>query len=319
VTKKVILDVDPGIDDAVALTMALFDPSIEVVAVTATGGNVTPEQATLNVQAIIEQLDPPRWPRIGVASAPDAGLPAHSHRISGTRGLGSVDFEVVPLQNRHPSEKVITDELRAAPGEITIIALGPLTNIARAIQRDNSLAETIGELVIMGGTLGWPGNVTAAAEFNIYCDPQAARFVFRLPTATKILIPLDITRQVLFGYELLNQLPGEETRAGRFLRKILPFSYRAHHQTLGVEGIYLNDSVALVAAINPELFELEMTAGDVELGGELTTGATVFDRRRNPEWRHNIHIATSVNSSAAMDCIIRALGTAGAGSKDPAG
>jgi inosine-uridine nucleoside N-ribohydrolase len=316
VTKKVILDVDPGIDDAVAMTIALFDSSIEVVAVTATGGNVTPEQAALNVQAIIEQLDPPRWPRIGVGSAPDAGLPAHSHRISGVRGLGSVDFDVVPLQNRHPAEKVISEELRAAPGEITIVALGPMTNIARTIQRDNALADMIGSLVIMGGTLGWPGNVTAAAEFNVYCDPQAARFVFRLPTATKVLVPLDITRQVLFGYELLNQLPGEDTRAGRFLRKILPFSYRSHHQTLGIEGIYLNDSVALVAAINPELFELEMTAGDVELGGELTTGATVFDRRRNPEWRHNLHIATSVNTSAAMDCIIRGLTSAGAASKD---
>jgi inosine-uridine nucleoside N-ribohydrolase len=316
VTKKVILDVDPGIDDAVALTMALFEPSIDVVAVTATGGNVTPEQAALNVQAIIEQLDPPRWPRIGAGSAPDAGLPAHTHKISGVRGLGSVDFDVVPLQNRHSAEKVISEELRAAPGEITIVALGPLTNIARVVQRDNSLAEMVGSLVIMGGTLGWPGNVTAAAEFNIYCDPQAARFVFRLPTATKILIPLDVTRQVLFGYELLNQLPGEETRAGRFLRKILPFSYRSHHQTLGVEGIFLNDAVALVAAINPELFELEMTAGDVELGGELTTGATVLDRRRNPEWRHNLHVATSVNVSAAMDCIIRGLVTAGGASKD---
>jgi purine nucleosidase len=316
VTKKVILDVDPGIDDAVALTMALFEPSIDVVAVTATGGNVTPEQAALNVQAIIEQLDPPRWPRIGAGSAPDAGLPPHAHKISGVRGLGSADFDVVPLQNRHSAEKVISEELRAAPGEITIVALGPLTNIARVVQRDNALAEMIGSLVIMGGTLGWPGNVTAAAEFNIYCDPQAARFVFRLPTATKILVPLDVTRQVLFGYELLNQIPGEETRAGRFLRKILPFSYRSHHQTLGVEGIYLNDAVALVAAINPELFELEMTAGDVELGGELTTGATVLDRRRNPEWRHNLHVATSVNVSAAMDCIIRGLGAAGAASKD---
>ena len=316
-TKKVILDVDPGIDDAVALTMALFDSSIEVVAITATGGNVTPEQATLNVQAIIEQLDPPRWPRIGVASAPDAGLPAHSHRISGTRGLGNVDFDVVPLQNRHPSEKVITDELRAAPGEITIVALGPLTNIARAVQRDNSLVDSIGQLVIMGGTLGWPGNVTAAAEFNVYCDPQAARFVFRLPS-TKVVVPLDITRQVMFGYDLLNQIPGEDTRAGRFLKQILPFSYRAHHQTLGIEGIYLNDCVALVAAMHPELFELEITSGDVELGGELTTGATVFDRRRNPDWRHNLHIATTVNTAGATDCILRALSAAGAGSKDAA-
>src|SRR5215213_10079806 len=128
-TKKVILDVDPGIDDAVALTLALFDPSLEVVAVTAVGGNVGPDQATRNVQAIIEQLDPPRWPRIGVASSSDDGLPANSANIFGADGLGNSQFQVSELQHRHPSEKVICDEIRAAPEEITLIALGPLTNI----------------------------------------------------------------------------------------------------------------------------------------------------------------------------------------------
>jgi inosine-uridine nucleoside N-ribohydrolase len=314
-TKKILLDVDPGIDDAVALSMALFDPLLEVVAVTAVGGNVHPEQATRNVQAIIEQLDPPRWPRIGEASDPDLGLPSRNVNLHGSDGLGNANIQVSELQHRHPAEKVIYEEVRAAPGEVTIVALGPLTNIARAFARDPSLPELIGQLVIMGGTLDGVGNVTPAADFNIYCDPESARAVFKSAAATKTLIPVDITRQVTFGYDLLDKLPDGNSRVGRFLTKILPHLFRSYRQELGYESICLNDAVALVAALHPELFEIELTAADVELTGELTRGATVFDRRRNREWRSNLSVATKVEVSAVQDCILRGLATAGSSSK----
>ena len=124
--KKILLDVDPGIDDAVALCLALFDPQLEVVAVTAVGGNVRPEQATRNVQAIIEQLDPPRWPRIGAGHHARAG-PAQSRRATARgRWTGQRQVSRSPsCSTRHPSEKVICDEIRAAAGELTIVALGP--------------------------------------------------------------------------------------------------------------------------------------------------------------------------------------------------
>ncbi len=314
-TKKILLDVDPGIDDAVALSMALFDSQLEVVAVTAVGGNVHPEQATRNVQAIIEQLDPPRWPRIGEASDSDLGLPSRNINLHGADGLGNANIQVSELQHRHPAEKVIHEEIRAAPGEVTIVALGPLTNIARAFARDPSLPELIGQLVIMGGTLDGVGNVTPAADFNIYCDPEAARAVFRSAAATKTLIPVDITRQVTFGYDLLDKLPDGNSRVGRFLAKILPHLFRSYRQELGYESICLNDAVALVAALHPELFEIELTAADVELSGELTRGATVFDRRRNREWRSNLSVATKVEVSAVQDCILRGLAAAGSSSK----
>ena len=314
-TKKILLDVDPGIDDAVALSMALFDPQLEVVAVTAVGGNVHPEQATRNVQAIIEQLDPPRWPRIGEASDSDLGLPSRNINLHGSDGLGNANFQVSELQHRHPAEKVIHEEVRAAPGEVTIVALGPLTNIARAFARDPSLPELVGQLVIMGGTLDGVGNITPAADFNIYCDPEAARAVFKSGAATKTLIPIDITRQVTFGYDLLDKLPDGNCRVGRFLSKVLPHLFRSYRQELGYESICLNDAVALVAALHPELFEIELTAADVELSGELTRGATVFDRRRNREWRSNLSVATKVEVSAVQDCILRGLATAGSSSK----
>ena len=316
--KRILLDVDPGIDDAVALCMALFDPQLDVVAVTAVGGNVPPDQATANVQAVIEQLDPPRWPRIGVASMPEMGLPRRTIQLHGADGLGNAQFQVSTLQHQHRSEKVICDEVRADPGPITIVALGPLTNLARAFARDPALPEMVGQLVILGGTLGGSGTITPAAEFNIFCDPESARAVFRT-SATKTLVPIDISSQVSFGYDLLDALPPDTCRAGRFLRRILPFSFRSYRQELGYEDIRLNDAVALVAALHPELFEIELAAVDVELAGELTTGATVFDRRRIREWRTNVAVATRVDVAGVRDCVLRAIAAAGAASEDRRG
>lgn len=307
--RKVILDVDPGIDDAVALTMALFDPRLDVLAVTAVAGNVPAEQATRNVHAILDQLDPPRWPRVGAASDPEHGLPAVSTHIFGTDGLGNCQFPSAAPHHPHPSEKLIIDLVRAAPEEVTIIALGPLTNIARAFQRDPQLPGLVGQLVIMGGALQVGGNITPSAEFNIYCDPQAARRVLRTPV-TKTLVPLDVTQSLVFPYGFLDQLPSENTRAGKFLRAILPFTYRAHYQRLGLEGIWLHDPIAVVAATNPELFTLRPMAGDVEISGEITTGTTVFDQRRSPEARPNVHVAMEMDGMAVNDAILRALASA---------
>ncbi len=307
--KKVILDVDPGIDDAVAMCLALFDPRIEVVAITATGGSVPPEQATRNVQAILEQLDPPRLPRVGAAAA-DSEQPANNRHLFGADGLGNNNFAVAELHQKHPAEKVICDEVRAAPEEVTIVALGPLTNIARACQRDPTLPALIGQLVIMGGAVGGPGNVTPAAEFNVFCDPDSARAVFRLPI-TKTLVPLDVTSQVVMRFDLLDQLPSESTKAGKLLRKLLPFAFRSYRQELGLEGIYLHDAVTMAVAADPELVETHAFGCDVEVEGELTIGATIFDRRPIPQWRPNVHVATRINIAAARERITQGLALAG--------
>ncbi len=304
--RKVILDVDPGIDDAVALCMALLDPDLDVQAVTAVGGNVAPNQATRNVQAILEVLDPPRWPRIGAASEPDDGLPVDGRYLYGVDGLGGVELEVAERQHILPSEKVICDLVRSAPHQVTIIALGPLTNVARAFARDPELPGLVGQLVIMGGTVSSPGNITPAAEFNIFCDPQSAQTVFRSPS-TKALVPLDVTNQLEMSFDLLNRLPSEESNVGGFLRRILPPAYRIHRQRLGIEGIHLHDTVALMSVICPQLFTMKPMAADVETQGELTAGMTVFDRRRVPAWRHNLEVAVAMEKDAVIESIIRGL------------
>ncbi len=304
--RKVILDVDPGIDDAVALCMAMFDPRLEVLAVTATAGNVAAQQATRNVQAIIEQLDPPRWPRIGEAREPDQGRPVDARQLYGEDGLGNAFFEVAELHNRHASDKVICDEIRAAPDEVTLITLGPLTNLARAFTRDPEIVSMVGQIHIRGGALAC-GDVTPAAEFNAYCDPESARMVLRSPT-TKTLIPLEVSRQVVMTYDQLDELPDETSPTGGLLRRILPHAFRTSRQRLGLEGIHLHDAVGLVAALHPELFHTETMAGDVETAGELTTGATIFDRRSVSEWRGNMDVAVEVDAAGVVDTILRGLG-----------
>jgi purine nucleosidase len=309
--RKVIIDADPGIDDAVAITMALFDPALEVVAITATGGNVFPGQATRNVQTIIEQLDPPRWPRVGTAPE-DNPLPADGRQLHGQNGLGNVEFPFAGLANIHPAEKVLCDEVRTAPEEITVVCLGPLTNLARAMQRDSEFASLVGRLVISGGTINAPGRVSPVADFNIYCDPLSARLVLK-SSATKTLVPLDVSDELAFNFDFLDQLPAETTRAGKFLRQILPFAYRAQRQVLGQEHINLHDVAAIVAVTNPELFETETLAGDVETEGELTSGMVVFDRRRSSirQWRQNLDVALKADVAALRDCVLRGLERAG--------
>jgi purine nucleosidase len=304
--RKVILDVDPGIDDAIALSLALSNPDLEVIAVTAVGGNVSPGQATRNVQAIVEQLDPPRLPRLGAASDPDIRLAVDRRNLYGSDGLGGINFVVAERQHLLPSEKVICDQVREAPHAVTIVALGPLTNIARAFIRDPELPALVGRIVIMGGTIAGPGNITPAAEFNMYCDPASARVVFRSPS-TKTLVPLDITNRIELSYDLFNQLPDESTRVGRLLRQLLPPVFRGYRQQFGLEGIHVHDTVTLMAVLRPDLFTTKSMAGDVETQGELTVGATVFDRRRVPAWRHNMEVAVEMQKEAVIEAILSNL------------
>lgn len=306
--RKVIIDCDPGIDDAAALIMALFDPRLEVLAVTAVGGGVVPDQATANVQSLVAFLDPPRLPRFGVAPT-DIVLPEKPYSLHGPDGLGGVELPRVQLHGGHLSEKVIWECLKAHPREVTILALGPLTNIARVFRRDPSVVELLGGLVVCGGTLHASGNVSAVADFNFYCDAAAARHVMREPLA-KTLVPLETSAQLLLGFDVLDKLPREFSRAGKLLRQMLPHAFRAHRQLLGSEGISLPEAVALVALTNPELFERAAVSADVETAGELTSGMLVIDRRQIRQGRPNADVLVGCDAPAVLDCILRGFGAA---------
>ena len=308
--KKILIDCDPGIDDAVALCLALFDPRVDVVGITATAGNVDGHQATSNVITILDQLDPPKWPKIGGAVVSDQVPAADARHIHGDDGLGDVGFVGAELHNQRPADKVISDILHEYPGEVTIVSLGPLTNLARAIQRERELSAMIDQIIMLGGAVEAIGNITAAAEFNMYCDPEAARVVFASPT-TKTLIPLDVTRSMMLSLDFADGLPKETTRAGRLMRQIVPTLFRAYRNELGQEGIHLHAAAGFLYVVHPELFTTQESAGDVETNGMLTRGMTVFDRRPRPVWRNNMEIATGVDAVGAEECIVRGLRFAG--------
>jgi purine nucleosidase len=307
--RKLIIDCDPGIDDGVALSLALFDPRLEVLAVTAVAGNVAAEQATANLQAIVSFLDPPRLPRVGAAST-DSVWVARRVSVHGADGLGGIDLPRVPLHGGHASEKVIWETIKAHPREVTILSLGPLTNISRVLKRDPGIAEIIDAIVVCGGTIHASGDATATADFNFSCDPAAARHVVREPV-TKTLVPLETTGQVVYGFDLLDHLPREFTRVGKILRPMLASSFRAWRQLLGSEGIRLHDVAALVAVTNPELFERETVVADVETAGELTAGMLVVDRRPQRSGHPNADLLVGCDAAAVQDCVLRGLAAAG--------
>ncbi len=308
--RKLIVDGDMGTDDAVALCMLLFDSRIELVGLTAVEGCVTADQANHNLQAIVSELDPARHPRLGMAVSATGAPPVTARHLYGDDGLGNSHFEIPSKQHLPAAEKLIIDLVRKSPGEVSILCLGPLTNLARAIQRDPAIESLVDRVIIVGGSIQGVGNVTPSAEFNFYFDPDSARAVLR-SRLTRTLIPLDVTRQVSFGLEMMHELPGEETRAGLFLRQVLPFAYRAYRQQLGHEAITLNDAVGALAVAESELFQFEDMAGDVETEGELTRGMTVFDRRVPQEWRSNLEVAVGLRVEAARQYLIDQLQVAG--------
>ena len=304
--RKVIIDCDPGIEDAVALCLALTNPELEVLALTAVEGNVGAEQVTRNLHCLLEEIDPPRHPRVGAASAAEYGSRMHTRHLNGDDGLGDAGLVVPDLHHPHPADKVMCDALRTAPGEVTIIALGPLTNIARVLQRDPEMESMIHRIILMGGSVNALGNVTAAAEFNIHYDPISARTVFE-SSVTKTVVPLEATREIAFGLDDINRIPAENSRVGGLLHKILPALFRAYRQQLGLESFYLHDAVALLAATHGDLFETKELEGFVETSGEITRGVTIFDRRPNCASRTGLEVAVGINAAAAREAIVQGL------------
>ena len=291
--RKVIIDCDMGIDDAVAICMLLFDSRFEILAITASEGCVAADQANNNLQAMVSILDPDRYPRLGMASPAEHAPPVDTRYLYGEDGLGNSNFEASMRHSALPAEKLIIDTVRANPDSVTILCLGPATNLAKALLREPNLATQIDQIVMTGGSMDAQGNITACSEFNFYFDPTSAKTILNSRT-TKTLIPLDVTRQVTFGLDFLEELPAENSRCGDFLRQTLPFVFRSYRQHLGQESIQLNDAVGALMLIEPDLFQCELVACDVETEGQLTRGMLVADRRNLPEHRPNVNVVTGV-------------------------
>jgi len=312
--RKILIDADPGIADALAILVALADPSLEVLALTACAGTVSGTQATRNLHYLIGLADPVRHPRIGQSDQSEsvqeqlpAGMP-HPQALNGRFGLGDTEPLVPDLHNRRESARLIVDLIREHPHEIRILTFGPLTNVAMAFDLDPELPVLLNGLICLGGSLHAVGDVTPSAELNLWYNPQAARSVLKSPVG-KILVPLEVGHSTGLTFEDLDRLSGliPSTPVGEFLTGLLQYAGRSCRQFLPYEEVSLPAATALAIAAGAASFETSQLAADIELSGELTSGTLILDRRRFQHRQPNVEIVTSVDSAAVVDYFCRGV------------
>ncbi|MFL5245792.1 MAG: nucleoside hydrolase [Gemmataceae bacterium] len=291
--RKVIVLSDPGIDGAFAIALALHDRKLDCVGLAATAGNVSADQANRNMQILVDVFDPPRRPRFGAALPVEYdvdGLMLH-----GPGGLGGTNFPCAELHHTHAADKLIVDLVRQHPKELTILVLGPLTVLARALDRDPEMVALVDRVVCVGGAWHEAGNISAVAEFHFYCDPASARQVVNSGMALT-LIPLDVTRKLVLAPTELSDL--SESQTCSFLRQIVPYGIQATASLYGIEGFHLKDVLGVAAVAVPQAFTIKSVALDVETQGELTRGMTIVDTRWNTTAKANVDLALSVDVNA---------------------
>jgi len=256
---KLIIDTDPGIDDAMAYCYAHASPDVEVLALTTVFGNVTIDNADRN-SLWLTQVTKASTRVFRGADSP-VKIPNHppATHVHGENGLGN--FETGPLQDCCEAESAPDYLVRMArefPGEITVCAIGPLTNVAHAIEKDPDFITKLRQLVIMGGSLREGGNVTAHAEANFWHDPHAANAVLNAPGSGNIIVVgLDVTHKVRIGPESFQRFADNAPQIGGFLQNIGDFYLNFYEATHGSRRCSLHDPCAVIACIHPELFTME--------------------------------------------------------------
>jgi inosine-uridine nucleoside N-ribohydrolase len=227
--------------------------------------------------------------------------------LHGPDGLGGINFPCAQLHHPHPGDKLIADVVRQFPNEVAILVLGPATVLARAFDRDPELVQLVGRVIVTGGAWHEPGDASAVAEFHFWCDPVSARQVLHCG-APVTLLPLDVTRKLVFSPNDLRSLPSEEKRTGRFLRSVLPHALAPTAGLYGLEGVYLDAALGVVALSRSAVIGTRAIAADVETRGELTRGMSVFDARWAANVRPNIDLAVSVDVAATRQYLQQVLG-----------
>ncbi|XP_059446158.1 probable uridine nucleosidase 2 [Corylus avellana] len=313
--KKIIIDTDPGIDDAMAIFLALRSPEVEVIGLTTIYGNVYTTLATRNALHLLE-----------VAGRTDIPVAEGSHvtitkgtklRIAdfvhGVDGLGNQNFS--PPKGKPIEQSAVAFLIEQAalyPGKITVVALGPLTNIALAIQQDPSFLKNIGQIVVLGGAFGVNGNVNPAAEANIFGDPDAADIVFT-SGADVLAVGINVTHQVVLSDADREKLASSDGKFAQYLCKILEVYFSYHRDAYGTKGVYLHDPAVLLAAIDPSLFTYTEGVVRVQTSG-ITRGVTILYNKHKrfgeeTEWtdKPTVKVAVTVNAPAVVKLIMERL------------
>ena len=293
---KIILDTDPGIDDALALFLALASPEVQLEAVTTVSGNVSVEHTTRNALTLLELAGRTDVP---VARGSERALVvslARAADVHGGNGLGDVllsEPRFEPLAQH--AVDLICEKVLATPGEITLVAVGPLTNLALAVRREPKLAQAVREVVIMGGALRVPGNITPASEFNIFADPHAAHVVLHAGWPIR-LVTLDTTTRTLLQRTDVARLAANGHPVTALIKQMIDYYCDIFGGARGLTALQMHDPLCLAAAFRPDLLTWEQAYVDVELNGTLTLGETVgYFPRPNSPFAYTPNVLASVD------------------------
>ena len=299
-TRKLIVDTDPGQDDAVAILLALASPAeLDVAAIITVAGNVPLALTRVNARKVLELAGRTDIPVYAGCDRPMRRQSVTAEHVHGKTGLDGPDLPEpsMPLQPQHGVDFLIDALRAAAPGTYTLCTLGPLTNISMALIKAPDIASRIREIVMMGGAYFEVGNITPAAEFNIYVDPEAADVVLRSGIPITML-PLDVTHRALATPARLHAIGALGNQAGRAIAAMLNFSERFDLAKYGWDGAPLHDPNVIAYLLQPDIYEGRQVNVSVELASDLTLGMTVVDYWRITDRPKNVHYIRNVNADA---------------------
>jgi inosine-uridine nucleoside N-ribohydrolase len=306
---KIVLDCDPGHDDAIALLLALASPEVELLGVTTVHGNQTLEKTTANALKVLELAGHSEIP---VAPGAERPLRREAYVAAYVHGESGLDGPVLPPPRTEPVDEHAVDFLArvvlASSEPVTLVPTGPLTNIGLFLARHPQAAAGVQRIVLMGGAIG-EGNVTPAAEFNIWCDPEAADRV--LSSGLDVtMIGLDVTHKALVGPAHAEQLRGSG-RVGQVVAELLEFYGRFHRETYGWDGSPIHDAVALAHAFRPDLVETVRTGVRVDCDGELGRGRTNADLRGRMGWEPNAEVGVDIDADGFVSLLLERIAALG--------
>jgi len=304
--RRVVLDVDTGVDDALAILLALRSPELEVLGITTVSGNVPVARCTTNTLLILEVVEAPDIPVVTGAAAPLSRKAFTAAEVHGPDGLGGVtrNCPIPSRQARQGATEFLLEMADRFPGELTLIATGPLTNLAAAIQRDGGAMRRLKSVTVMGGAIRVPGNVAPTVEFNFAVDPEAASIVLAAGL-NLTLVPLDVTEQIILTREAVEN--AGDNRVQAFIREMTGTTMGFHRDVEGVDGMFLHDPLAVGIVVDPSLVRGQALAVAVERRGELTAGMVVTDFRRRSKATPTATVCQEVDVARFMHLFYRRI------------
>jgi purine nucleosidase len=305
--KRIIIDTDPGIDDSLAILLALASPEIQLEGLTVVHGNSSTKQGVINALSVLELAGASHIP---VAYGCDLPLVQPSLLAPETHGNKGLGYARLPDPRSRPivqkGSDFLIEQIMSNPGEITLVAVGPMTNIALAIRQEPRIVEAVKEVFVMGGALRHEGNTTPLAEFNTYVDPHAAHIVYHsgMPIT---LTPLDVTYQCILLAEDVARLQRIDSPIPDFIADATRFYMEFHDEYQGIQGCVINDPLTLALTFTPDLCNYEEQYVDVDISGGVSMGKTFADFYKATGKPANMKVALGVRPRNFIDLFVERM------------